>query len=176
MTAREEIEQQALGAYMAGEPLPMFPEDSRFDRVYAHLRSHHSGEDDGFNPACPACRYEAAHRAHARRQARRAGSTAVVIRCIGQADGEPTLAEGCWLASLRYVEVEDKDREAEPGSEDYVEFTWTVRKSQAMRFESAAEAALFYRQVYPGAPLRPDGKPNRPLTAYHIVIESAAGQ
>jgi len=40
--------------------------------------------------------------------------------------------------------------------------------TKARRFADAAEAFVFYRRTSTVRPVRPDGKPNRPLTAYTI--------
>jgi len=42
----------------------------------------------------------------------------------------------------------------------------------AKRFESIADAFDFYRQQSKTHPLRHDGKPNRPLTAFTISVEN----
>ena len=42
-----------------------------------------------------------------------------------------------------------------------------------MRFVSIAEAMEYWRTVSTTVPFRPDGKPNRPLTAYTVEIEQA---
>jgi hypothetical protein len=49
------------------------------------------------------------------------------------------------------------------------------RPADALRFETKQEAIKFYRQVSKVKPLRDDGKPNRPLTAYAISIEEEVG-
>lgn len=46
----------------------------------------------------------------------------------------------------------------------------TTDKQQAKTFRSTREAFEFYRQDSQAVPLRPDGKPNRPLTAYTVEI------
>jgi hypothetical protein len=45
----------------------------------------------------------------------------------------------------------------------------TPDKTQARQFASLREAVEFYRKSYG---LRPDGQPNRPLTAYTVTFES----
>jgi len=51
----------------------------------------------------------------------------------------------------------------------YAEFTKKVKK--AKRFASYDEAFEFWRAQSKTRPLRPDGRPNRPLTAFNITIE-----
>lgn len=41
----------------------------------------------------------------------------------------------------------------------------------AMQFPSVREALECWKQVSAVKPLRPDGKPNRPLTAYTVTFE-----
>ena len=48
---------------------------------------------------------------------------------------------------------------------------WTEDKTQAMHFDSAVEAFDCYRTQSKTMPFRPDGKPNRPLTAFTVSIE-----
>jgi hypothetical protein len=48
--------------------------------------------------------------------------------------------------------------------------TWTPETSKAMRFVDTAEALAMYRRQSAVQPLRPDGKPNRPLTGYTILV------
>lgn len=50
---------------------------------------------------------------------------------------------------------------------------WTALPERALRFPSVEKAMRFVRTVPKCNPVRPDGKPNRPLTAYHILIEEA---
>jgi hypothetical protein len=51
------------------------------------------------------------------------------------------------------------------------EAVFTTDRSKAMRFSSALTAMEYYYQQSKVVPLRPDGQPNRPLTAYTISIE-----
>ena len=52
-----------------------------------------------------------------------------------------------------------------------VVFTHDITK--AKRFENISEALEYWRRQSRVVPLRPDGKPNRPLTAYHVTFETA---
>lgn len=47
----------------------------------------------------------------------------------------------------------------------------TSELSEALVFEKAADAIRFWQQVSPTVPVRPDGKPNRPLTAFSAILE-----
>ena len=46
----------------------------------------------------------------------------------------------------------------------------TSRRSEAMVFDSFRDALAFTQRTPQCRPLRPDGKPNKPLTAYHLEI------
>ena len=48
--------------------------------------------------------------------------------------------------------------------------TWTRDPAQAMTFPTGAAAAACYRAVPLNRPLRPDGKPNRPLTMFTVAF------
>jgi hypothetical protein len=48
---------------------------------------------------------------------------------------------------------------------------WTKDRGRAMQFATAGEALLFWKQASRSNPTRPDGKPNRPLTAWHVTLE-----
>jgi hypothetical protein len=48
---------------------------------------------------------------------------------------------------------------------------WTTERSQALTFPTMLDAVSFARQIPGAKPLRPDGKPNRPLTAFHLVTQ-----
>jgi hypothetical protein len=47
---------------------------------------------------------------------------------------------------------------------------FTVNPAKALRFATTGEAFEFWRQQSRVCPLRPDGEPNRPLTAFTIEI------
>lgn len=49
--------------------------------------------------------------------------------------------------------------------------TFTADRRKAMQFITFDEAWEFWGRRSRGYPTRPDGKPNRPLTAYSVVIE-----
>jgi len=49
--------------------------------------------------------------------------------------------------------------------------TWTADKSEALAFGSYREAFEAWRAVPECCPLRDDGEPNRPLTAFTVEIE-----
>lgn len=77
-----------------------------------------------------------------------------VMKLWGAADGSPTPGDGQYL--------KDFDFEADAGRG---EITLTADIKQAKRFGQMADAIEFYRTSPKCKPLRPDGRPNRPLTA-----------
>ena len=81
------------------------------------------------------------------------------IQLVEFANGAPCDQAG------QYLESFDPDAY---GGRGYV--TWTPDLSKAMRFANEAEAlGMLWRQPTV-RPLRPDGKPNRPLAAYDTVF------
>lgn len=86
----------------------------------------------------------------------------VILMCAGFASGNYCPVEGHYLKSY--------DPEAFDGRGD-AEFTTT--RSEAMRFSDAGEALELWRAVPKSRPVRPDGKPNRPLTAFSVMTEAA---
>jgi len=49
--------------------------------------------------------------------------------------------------------------------------TFTKNKLEALKFQSAAEALALWNAQSETQPMRPDGRPNKPLTAFTISIE-----
>ena len=52
------------------------------------------------------------------------------------------------------------------------EAAWTADPAKAMRFESAGAAMKCWRMQSLTVPTRPDGKANRPLTAFTVMVEA----
>ena len=75
----------------------------------------------------------------------------------GRTDGVPV---GCYLASY--------DPEADDGNGMA---RWTPDPAQALTFATAEDAVACYRAVPSNRPLRPDGKPNRPLTMFSVMFD-----
>ena len=85
-----------------------------------------------------------------------------LIRIVAHADGRP-----CPLAG-QYVVSFDPDQHRGRGHLD------TTRKiDNAMHFTDEVSAFEFWRQQSTVTPTRPDGKPNRPLTAYTVEMVRA---
>lgn len=90
---------------------------------------------------------------------------AVIMRCVAMADGRPAASAGLWLRGYWPEGRGGKGK-----------ITWTSDPAQAKRFPSAAAAMECYTTVPASQPARPwDGKPNRPLTAWTLLIEPAPG-
>lgn len=82
----------------------------------------------------------------------------VMINCAGRAG---TIG-GDWPAGA-YLASYDPD--ANNGQGDAA---WTADPAMALVFTSVEAACECYRAVPVNRPVRPDGKPNRPLTAFAI--------
>lgn len=86
-----------------------------------------------------------------------------VIKSEGLADGRPKF-NGQFLVAY--------DPEALGGMGSFV---WSSDVSQAMQFSDAGEAFKLWTSIPVSRPVRPDGKPNKPLTAFTISVEDAPG-
>lgn len=82
-----------------------------------------------------------------------------VIRIIGLATGVPSPYDG------QYVKTYDPEAVGGRGA-----VTTTYDKNKALQFANGADAMAFWRQQSKKYPIRPDGKPNRPLTAFTVEI------
>jgi len=80
-----------------------------------------------------------------------------VIICRGYADGRPCLAEGCYLYRF------------DPEFAEIGLVEWTRKLDEAMPVDRL-EAVQMFRTVSTTRPVRDDGEPNRPLTAFNIEI------
>lgn len=84
-----------------------------------------------------------------------------VIKAVGFANGQFCPHGGQWLSSF--------DREAFNGQGHA---TFTSDPDLALRFPSFGEAFAFWNQQSKSRPTRADGKPNKPLTALTVEIET----
>lgn len=89
------------------------------------------------------------------------GVAMTVLRIIGPAFGDdPSTLDGMWL------------KEYDPDGRDGRGAVKATRnREEAMQFADAGEAMACWRRQSKVRPLRPDGKPNRPLTAFSVEIE-----
>jgi len=85
-----------------------------------------------------------------------------VIRILGLADGRPLPLDGHYLRSC------DVNAHGGRGAVDAVQ-----DPAKARRFTDVVEAMEYWRRQSAVRPLRPDGLPNRPLTAYTIEVVDA---
>lgn len=83
------------------------------------------------------------------------------IKLICLADGRPSPLDG------QYVKEYDPDCPGHPG---FVHLVTTPDPEEALNLPTAECFELWHR-VSKRDPVRPDGKPNRPLTAYTAEIE-----
>lgn len=72
-----------------------------------------------------------------------------------------------------YLEDYDVDYQPEPGSFAFNPAvtgiaTWTDDIDKALKFDSFKDAVATWQTQSTKVPLRPDGEPNRPLTAYTV--------
>lgn len=91
--------------------------------------------------------------------------TEYVIRYQGLA-GTAVLAGNVPLNS--YLEHYDPEAHEGRGSAK-----WTADIDHALLFPTMEAAMEFWRKQSRTRPLRPDGKPNRPLTAFNVTVEPA---
>jgi hypothetical protein len=57
------------------------------------------------------------------------------------------------------------------GNSGWGEIDWTYIRDEALVFDNFEEAIELYRRPSTVLPVRPDGKPNRPLTAFHVEFQ-----
>jgi hypothetical protein len=86
--------------------------------------------------------------------------TVTVIRAVEFANGAPCPHAGKWLKSF--------DHNAYKGR-GYGVYTGDVRK--ALHFGSVGDALIFWNRQSDINPIRPDGQPNKPLTALTALFE-----
>jgi hypothetical protein len=91
----------------------------------------------------------------------------VTIRIMGLIGGGTSAFDGQYV-----VEYDPGRGGVEPGTgfPMLAHLVTTPDKSKATRYE-AGEAFELWKSVDPDNPLRPDGEPNRPLTAFSVEFE-----
>jgi hypothetical protein len=82
-----------------------------------------------------------------------------VIKCLGVAGPFVTANAGRYLESCDFEAFDGRGRAR-----------FTDDLAEAMKFANKGEALRFWGTRSRTVPTRPDGKPNRPLTAYHAEI------
>ena len=92
-----------------------------------------------------------------------------VIKIIGLADGQASSFEGMYVGNF--------DPSHSPPLGHWPQTSCildvTPRKDEAKAYNDAAAAWEDWRRIDERLPTRPDGKPNRPLTAFTVEIEDA---
>jgi hypothetical protein len=96
-------------------------------------------------------------------EARDRAMSAVVIQCVGLAGFH--IAPGAADPTGLYLRSYDPEGHDGRGDAD-----WTADLAQAKVFASPMEAFEEWRRVPNVLPVRPDGQPNRPLTAYSVTF------
>jgi hypothetical protein len=88
----------------------------------------------------------------------------VLIKIEGLVNGGSTPFDGEFL-----VEYDpERDGTAPDGSPMFAHVVTTPDPDQAKKFPDFIEAAECWKRVCKRTPTRPDGKPNRPLTAFTV--------
>lgn len=93
-----------------------------------------------------------------------------VIRIVGLVDGTPTDFDGQYIVEYDPSRSGTHPVKGEPMPVFHLVTTPDIRR--ATRF-GGSEAADLYRAVDGRSPIRADGQPNRPLTAFTADIEPA---
>ena len=92
----------------------------------------------------------------------------VLIKCVGAAglvimlDGSKSRPEGKFLAEFDPEFAEGRGLAK-----------WTADWRKAMAFDSMGPAFELWRAIPASRPVRDDGKPNRPLTAFSVTFVDA---
>jgi hypothetical protein len=84
----------------------------------------------------------------------------VVMQILGYASGEHCEVAGAYVFSVNIQTIPDLN---------WLRITWD--KAEALRFKDTVEAFKVFNEVLQSVPVRPDGKPNKPLTAFNLLIE-----
>ena len=90
----------------------------------------------------------------------------VGIVCMGLANGREVLTSGQPSPLGQWLKSYDPEAHRGRGAAE-----WTDLPADAMQFPGPAEAFRYWKQTSRTRPVRPDGQPNRPLTAFTIMLE-----
>ena len=83
----------------------------------------------------------------------------IVIRILGLADGSDDGCAGQWVHSF-----------CPDGHNGTGDLVLTSNVAEAKRYDNAGDAIADWQAVSKTHPERPDGKPNRPMTAFTVEI------
>ena len=91
----------------------------------------------------------------------------LVMKIVGLNEGHATPIDG------HYLQEYDPSRDGILGGETIIaHIVCTPDKEKAMKFNDLMEISKVWKLVDPRNPIRLDGKPNRPLTAFTIMSET----
>ena len=95
-----------------------------------------------------------------------------VIRIEGLAFNQPRPGGSSSPFDGEYLAEYDPERDGtDPNGESMIaHIVTTPNPEDALHFDTGPDATECYRQVCQRNPTRPDGKPNRPLTAFTVAI------
>lgn len=91
----------------------------------------------------------------------------LVLKILGLASGEPCPADGEYLREYD----PGRDGVAPDGTPMMAYLVTTPERAEARVFDSFSAAHAVWTAVDPRCPVRDDGAPNRPLTAFTITME-----
>ena len=87
---------------------------------------------------------------------------AAIIRIVGLATSETTSADGMYVTEY-----------TPDGNDGQGMLTLTPHRHAAKRYSSKADAMAQWMAVSRTHPTRPDGKPNRPMSAFSVEVTNA---
>jgi hypothetical protein len=90
----------------------------------------------------------------------------VLIICAGNAMGPMNINP----RAPEYLKSYDPD-----GRRGFGDIAWTFSKDKAKRFPDMSAAWAEWKRTSTVRPTRDDGRPNRPLTAYHVTFATVEG-
>lgn len=94
------------------------------------------------------------------------GEDVIVIKIVEvAADGIVSGFENSYIKSFKPYWNEDGFGEGK--------LSVTKDRAEALQFKDIKEAFDFWNQQSPTVPMRPDGKPNKPLTAFTVLFDKA---
>jgi len=93
-----------------------------------------------------------------------------LLRCVGLLGRtvRPTTGTDRAMVIGQYLKSYDPEAHKGRGTAE-----WTADPDQAIHFSSAEEAFACWHQVPASRPVRKDGRPNKPLTAFSVEIAQA---
>lgn len=84
-----------------------------------------------------------------------------ILRIVGLADGRPSVHDGLFVTEC---DVDARDGRG-------AVYT-TPERREARQFPGTVSALEYWKRQSKVTPLRDDGQPNRPLTAYSVEVEN----